>query len=965
MNYANLEKEISSYKILLTQDEQTLSKFSLFFKNISKQGVLFTDKIKTSLEEFYQEISKETRTTTHNISFSNFYHDFKTFLENSKQIFILIEKNIADKISEFIIENKSCIENINNKLYNILVKLSESKSKMEKYKHSYFDACKVAMDQEKKMKGKNNNKKYESISETQKQVYKEELNKFNNILDEKEEQYQTIFINYSEEYYKKINLLKDSMNKFKTYGKSIGEKYKEMIINLERFTNYINVDNDVEYFKQDRNYINENKRRFLKEDFLDYEIFKKNVEKNKVDGDLNNDNFKYDNSISMNNIILKYEITYDKSLKILNLGKINYDEKIEENEENKKINNYIKELIDNEKELEREKYVYLLSYLSSNEQNIITFVNLLLKNFYKGSKFVKIKNIQNILLYSNILNIIINCSFNNPNILYICFIGIFISEKTIYFSKENPSLKYYLCKIIPKKSNNTLFSSNNFWTQLIHVNIAMLADVLTKKEIEKREKKGLNKNEGMLNKMKNMFKKDTENQRIENEILYSQIYHEKLPNYCAKVLNQYLTHFTNFDFEHKKASEIIVDMSIQYKYDQSYVTYFLAELNSNICTNLNKKNSSYDGINNENLSKIFMEQNINNNKIDYERLYFKKLDKKISKHITDVKLRIIIHSIKYLDLEDLPILLSINKLYNKTLTKLIYKNLLIRYGKDLDIDKHILIWRILLNYTQTTVEYNYEEIKQKISVNPNKEQFRVIDLDVIRTNFISDNKLNQIKIGNILKSISYINPKLNYCQGMNYIAAFLLNITNKEEDAFYLFLSILLHTEYGKLFEKDLEKLKKYFYVFERIIYILLPELHTHFKECNIDASYFLSPWLITLFTDNFKNIKDSKNPKILLKIFDLFIFSGWKSIIRIGMSLLKIYESKLINLGQEELLKYLINGICKNVFFQNEFFDELINILENFKIGNYLVNSVENEYELRQLLPKIGGKNIFEITNI
>ena len=53
-----------------------------------------------------------------------------------------------------------------------MVKLSESKSKMEKYKHSYFDACKVAMDQEKKMKGKNNNKKYESISETQKQVYK-------------------------------------------------------------------------------------------------------------------------------------------------------------------------------------------------------------------------------------------------------------------------------------------------------------------------------------------------------------------------------------------------------------------------------------------------------------------------------------------------------------------------------------------------------------------------------------------------------------------------------------------------------------------------------------------------------------------------------------------------------------------------------------------------------------------------
>ena len=79
--------------------------------------------------------------------------------------------------------------------------------------------------------------------------------------------------------------------------------------------------------------------------------------------------------------------------------------------------------------------------------------------------------------------------------------------------------------------------------------------------------------------------------------------------------------------------------------------------------------------------------------------------------------------------------------------------------------------------------------------------------------FVSDNSLNQIKIGNILKTLSYIYPKLNYCQGMNYIAAFFLNITNNnEEETFYLFLSMIIHTEYGKLFEKDLENLKKYFY---------------------------------------------------------------------------------------------------------------------------------------------------------
>ena len=138
-----------------------------------------------------------------------------------------------------------------------------------------------------------------------------------------------------------------------------------------------------------------------------------------------------------------------------------------------------------------------------------------------------------------------------------------------------------------------------------------------------------------------------------------------------------------------------------------------------------------------------------------------------------------------------------------------------------------------------------------------------------------------------------------------------------------------------------------------------------HFKETNIDVSYFLWPWLITLFTDNYKNIKDRNNPLILLKIFDLFFFSGWKNIIKIGITLLKNYESKLMSLAQEDLLEYLKNNICKNNFFQNEYYDNLIQTLENFKLESYLVNSIENEYELRKSLPLINGKNIFETSSI
>ena len=438
MNYADLENEISKYKSFTVQEEQTLNKFSQFFRTISKQGVIFAEKVKTSLEELNQEITKETRNTSHNMSFSRFYIDFRSFLDNIKQIYSSIEKNISDKITEFISENKSNFEENNTKLHEMLIKLAENKAKIEKYKYSYFDASKVLYEQEKKIKEKNKSKesvnKYENISEGQKQIYKEELNKFNEILDEEEEQYKIIISNYSNCYQEKINFLVKNMVLFKNCIKSYLEKYKEMLTNVERSIPVINAKNDVEYFRQDMNYTNENKRRFIKEDFLDYELLKKSIEQNEEDEEeenIGNNIYFENNSISMKNIIAKYNITYEKSLKIINLGKgIDEDEEEEYNEENKKLDSYIKELLTSENELSKDNYVFLLRHI--NDTEITNFTDILM-TYYKGNKFVKVKNLENLKLFSNILNIIINCSYNNKEIFYICFIAIFISEKTIFF----------------------------------------------------------------------------------------------------------------------------------------------------------------------------------------------------------------------------------------------------------------------------------------------------------------------------------------------------------------------------------------------------------------------------------------------------------------------------------------------------------------------------------------------------
>jgi hypothetical protein len=270
----------------------------------------------------------------------------------------------------------------------------------------------------------------------------------------------------------------------------------------------------------------------------------------------------------------------------------------------------------------------------------------------------------------------------------------------------------------------------------------------------------------------------------------------------------------------------------------------------------------------------------------------------------------------------------------------------------MDLKTHIAIWKIILGYSKIKKDYNYKKILEQVQKNlPQKNEKDIISLDVKRTNFLKDKEQNREKIGNILRCLSVCIPEVNYSQGMNFIAAFLLMINNDEEEAFYLFLSLLLTSDYGSLFLKDLENLKQYFYVFERVLDILLPELYNHLKMNNIKVSFFISPWFITLFTDTYLNIEKKENPKILMRIWDFFLFSGCKSILKIGISLLKNFENKIMTFTFEDLLKFLISDLPKSEFFQNEYYDNLMKTYYNFKIESEMISNIENEYQIKKEL--------------
>jgi len=62
-----------------------------------------------------------------------------------------------------------------------------------------------------------------------------------------------------------------------------------------------------------------------------------------------------------------------------------------------------------------------------------------------------------------------------------------------------------------------------------------------------------------------------------------------------------------------------------------------------------------------------------------------------------------------------------------------------------------------------------------------------------------------------------------------------------------------------------------------------------------INSSYFASAWFITIFTNTIKNTVESVNneeeakvSEYLLQLWDYFLISGWKSVLKMGLFVLK-----------------------------------------------------------------------------
>ena len=954
MDFLSLSSEYESYKDYLSNANNTMLCLSNFFNNINQGLNGYIKSATNSLNELINSLLRYDHRSTHIKKFLEFSRLFERHLIKLS----LLSKKISTELISPTIDFDKFLTDENSYhlmlLQNIINDTINQKKKYEKIKHKYFESCQKAEGQEKKLLEEMNKpgSTQESVksqneiltqlrvnSQMEYQQYKNEHKITNDLYAENNKKYFPLINILKDNEEKRINFLSFHLEKFigvlneekisletllKTIEEEENSKMKKDLLTF-------NLNEDIKLYQEKFNFVYKPGLRFISEEIVLYDIYRRNIEaiinNNKKFTKGNSKTNSSDTSLN-NSVLLEYNQRFFEFNNNSERASLDQNDSI-----------IYKTLFDhNPLNVNHKLYSLFENKLRNDSKFASTILDKILTEQFQGKIYYQFKNKDQ---FARLAQVLTNISSNKDIInqssqnFEINFAIIYIAERGFYYDDKHN--RKYLCSELGEKCGT--FKQKDYWKNLLIFKINSNIEKLTNKELKEDNKdKGKVKRKskvqgavkflidlGTGNSSKQAQKVKKIKEKKEKEVRYKVL---------ISLIKDFVSHFPNFNLDMPICNDIVMEIGTEYNLEKDEIMYLISFINSN----------------------MYSIKNYNSKKKIKSKYLISKIND--TNNLKQRQLLLILNScFMFLYPKDYINLIRVNKFYNNLAEKTIFKHIFLKSDNSplsvnlFDLDKHINMWFYFLKYNKKSLKY--QEQKKMISEKNMETQFiDTINLDVIRTFFDNNQDENRVKLKNILRTLSISYPNIGYCQGMSYIGQFLLEITKEnEERSFDIFSAILTKTNYGNLMINNFEEMKKYFYVFERLINIYLPDLDIVFRKNNVSPSYYITPWFITLFTHSFC----TNHTKLLIRIFDNFILDGWICIIRIGLLLLKHYQSYLIEMKFEEILQFLINELKEKYdFFNNSNYDKFIELYHEMKIPKVLVINIENEFELNKKVEKI-----------
>lgn len=212
------------------------------------------------------------------------------------------------------------------------------------------------------------------------------------------------------------------------------------------------------------------------------------------------------------------------------------------------------------------------------------------------------------------------------------------------------------------------------------------------------------------------------------------------------------------------------------------------------------------------------------------------------------------------------------------------------------------VWRALSGSGLVFRRGDYERCAQ---YEPDPKVLAAIEKDLDRT-FPQLEEFNESKkkeLSSMMCGYANLYPQVGYCQGMNFIAGFLLLAAGEHgssaEDAFFLFVRIMTEYQASLLFCEGLPLLKLYTFQFGRMLQQHFPELHLHFHQNNITPELYVTKWILTVFTQPLPFV-------VAACVWDLVVCDGLHTVVLMSLANVKLLQPRLLKEDTEGILELL-----------------------------------------------------------
>ena len=945
-DYNDLMNEYEEIKNEITEETKCLANAIIRIKSFQAGLDIFRTNILMIPEQnskYFKEIDESI------IDFSNKLLSIKNLINND----MISPLNGLSENANFVSKNNLDIFN------NIKITLIQERQKLNKTKDDYINF--ISKDSELITKNEDENLFFNAKKENYFQLYKYEVNQMNTIIQENNNAYQKMY---------------NDINNWREINKTKIWFYLEKLAqNIEKVGNYF-IDCSKNMIKaineeKEKDRILKNKGNNIKnprfEKIIIEDIDKKEENKieteNKKNSDNVNDFFDFD-IVDVNDIEFNYNEKDKKTSEATNKKKkglgifekinpfakkdksetnlvsknnSNQNEKEESklsgnNKENnsegkyeKIINDIINKMIGKDELLSQDirELMKLLKMENSSTKKLYSYTFLRKLREMNKKYIINLNNRKNFMHLSNILNdIVINDikDINDITEYNIDILKLIIEISQIIIYKD-----LYLFNILRKK--NQYLSTKTFWSKII---MNFFINDLNKqsKIILKNQKKTKEKDNSHSDKSKETniylleyikFSNQITNYKklnTEQKIKLDQYARNNIPNVLTKVIEG----MCSFYVKKNIIQEVIHDFGKIFGFKQEDNDYY----------NL--------------LSETYLNRNyiFNLKKLSLQE----KSEEKISKII------IISNVAKFLPKNNFINLLHLEKYMTEPIKKNIFKNFL---SENISIDERTRLWGLMLGISQIKKDYNYTQILNNIlkSLENNEikkdsefgKNIETIILDVNRT-FLKDKSksdIHQKSLKNILMCLVYIFKDVGYFQGMNYIAAFLFQVLDlDEETTFYYMLAIQKNTKFEEIFQKNLYLLTMFFEVFKKILKIYIPEIYQHEINNDLNENYYMPPWFLTLFMFSATAFDKKDAPKFIFLIMEDFFLNGWSAIFNAGYTVIQYHRNEILGLKLDKLLHYMVNNFAKEDA-KNENYENIkkLYIKNSFKINEELISKL------------------------